>query len=143
MIYQYTLCIWNKTTVDTLITCLSEDDIPMASKSVAHALLKNLASSHPALFKDYISKLAQWIIAQAKEISHDRNTEEKLVLEDILKCLSRLPDLDLPGSEGKAFVDALKELALNGETERQGRAATRILLKLKMKDVYADDLVEV
>lgn len=143
MIYQYTLGIWNKTTIDNLIACLSDDEIPTTSKTVAHTLLKNLASSHPKLFKDFISTLAQWITSQSKEISQDRSREDKLVVEDILKCLSRLGELDLPGSEGKAFVGALKEFALNGETERQGRAATTILLKLKMGNVYAEDLVAV
>src|SRR5579862_4745758 len=130
MVYKHTLCIWNKTTIDNLITCLSQDDLPEASKTVAHTLLKDLASSHPKLFKDSIGRLARWVTAEAKHISPNRSREEKVIAEDILKCISRLSDLDLPGKEGKEFVGALKEFALQGETEKEGRAATAILLKL-------------
>lgn len=143
VIYQCTLGIWNKTTVDNLITLLSDKDVPADLKGVAHTLLKDLASSHPKLFKDFIGTLANWFIAQTAELSPDRSREEKAMAEDILKCLSRLNDLDLPGKQGNEFIEALKTFALSGETEIQGRRATAVLLKLKRRNVHAEDLVNV
>jgi hypothetical protein len=142
-IQQCSLCIWNKTTVENLITALSEPEIPASSRTVAHILLKNLSLSHPKLFKDVTSTLADWINAESSQISLNRSREDKEAVEDILKTLSRLPDLDLPGKQGREFVVALKRFALEGETERQGRRATAVLLKLKRRNVYADDLVKV
>jgi len=142
-IFHYTLCIWNKTTVENAITALSESDISASSRTVAHALLKDLAPSHPKLFSGVIPALADWIIAEASQASPNRSREDKEAVEDILKVLSRLDDLDLPGKQGKDFVDALKTFALEGETEKQGRRATSVLLKLKRRTAYATELVKV
>ena len=142
-IQQCALYIWNKTTVENLIAALSSPEIPASSRTVAHILLKNLSSSHPKLFKDVKSTLADWIIAESAQISPNRTREDKEAVEDILKTLSRLNDLDLPGKPGREFVDALKRFGLEGETERQGRRATTVLLKLKRRNIYADDLVNV
>ena len=95
------------------------------------------------MFKDVKSTLADWIIAESSQISPNRSREDKEAVEDILKTLARLSDLDLPGKQGREFVDALKRFALEGETERQGRRATAVLLNLKRRNVYADDLVNV
>jgi len=147
LIYLTTPCIWNVTTVDTLIAALSEPDIPTTSKTVAHTLLKDLALTHYKLFTTAIPTLAEWIITQSKEVSADRTREEKLAAEDILKCLARLGakglDLDLLGKQGKEFIAALTVFALNGETEKQGRRATTILLSLKHQNAYAEDLINV
>jgi hypothetical protein len=143
LIHQFTLCIWNKTTIENLITALSDPEISTSSRTVAHMLLKDLASSHPKLFKDAVATLADWIIAQTSQVSPNRSKEDKQAVEDILKTLARLSDLDLAGKQGRDFVDALKTFALNGETEKQGRRATAIILKLKRRNVYADDLVTV
>jgi Sister chromatid cohesion protein PDS5 protein len=133
--------------VDTLIIALSEKDVPGPSKTFAHILLKDLASSHPKLFKDVIPTLVNWIIAQAAEVVPGRSSEEKTAVEDTLKTLARLGlnglDLDLPGKQGKEFIAALKTFALNGETGKQGRRATAVLLKMKRKTLHADDLVKV
>jgi hypothetical protein len=142
-IHHCTLCIWNKTTVENLITALSEPEIPSPSRAVAHILLKGLASTHPKLFKDVIPTLADWIIAEAAKVSPNHNNEDKEAVEDVLKALSRLSDLDLTGKQGREFIEALKTFALSGETEKQGRRSTTILLKLKRRNVYADDLVNV
>jgi hypothetical protein len=142
-IHHCTLCIWNKTTVANLITALSEPEIPPPSRAVARILLKGLASSHPKLFKDVVPALADWIIAEAAKVSPNRSNEDKEAVEDILKALSRLSDLDLTGKQGREFIEALKTFALNGETEKQGRQSTTVLLKLKRRNVYADDLVNV
>jgi hypothetical protein len=147
LIHQCTLGIWNKTTIDNLITALSDDDVPATSKTVAHILLKDVASSHSKLYTDAIPTLAKWIIAQSAEVSASRPTEEKEAVEDILKTLVRLGqhglDIDIPSKLGKDFVEALKTFALEGETGKQGRRATAILLKMKRGLVYADDLVSV
>jgi len=143
LILQQTLCLWNKTTVENAVTALSETDISASSRAVAHALLKDLAPSHPKLFSGVIATLANWIIAEADQSSPDRSREDKEAVEDILKALSRLDDLDLPGKQGKDFVDALKTFALKGETEKQGRRATAVLLKLKRRTAYANELVKV
>ena len=142
-IFYHTLGLWNKTTVENAITALSEPDISATSRTVAHALLKDLALSHPKLFSGSIPSLADWIISEAGQASPNRSKEDKEAVEDILKALSRLDDLDLPGKQGKDFVDALKTFALEGETEKQGRRATAVLLKLKRRTVYASDLVKV
>lgn len=142
-IYQFTHCVWNKTTIEALISVLSEADIPTSSRTVAHTLLKDLAHSHSNLFKHSIPILANWIISVANELSPNRSMEDKLAAEDVLKALSRLIELDLPGKQGRDFVDALKNFALHGETEKQGRSATAVLLKLKRRNLYADDLVRV
>jgi len=142
-ILQHTLCLWNKTTVENAITALSESDISASSRAVAHALLKDLAPSHPKVFSGVITTLAGWIIAEADEASPNRSREDKEAVEDILKALSRLDDLDLPGKQGKDFVDALKTFALKGETEKQGRRATAVILKLKRRTAYATELVKV
>lgn len=142
-ILQHTLCLWNKTTVENAITALSEPDIPASSRAVAHALLKNLAPSHPKVFSGVIGSLAGWIIAEADQASPNRSREDKEAVEDVLKALSRLEGLDLPGKQGKDFVDALKIFALKGETEKQGRRATAVLLQLKRRTAYATELVKV
>lgn len=142
-IHQCTLCIWNKTTLANLIAALSESEISPSSKAVAHVLLKGLAFSHPKLFKDVIPTLADWTIAEASKVSPSRNKEDKEAVEDVLKAISRLSDLDLTGKQGREFIEALKIFALNGETEKQGRRSTTVLLKLKRRNVYADDLVNV
>jgi hypothetical protein len=143
LIQQCSLGIWNKTTVENLITAVSDPDIPTSSRTVAHILLKDLAVTHAKLFKDIITTLADWIILESKQISPGRSREDKEAVEDILKTLSRLNDVDLPGKQGREFVEALKIFALEGETEKQGRRATAVLLKLKRRNVYADDLVNV
>ena len=143
-IYQSGLCIWNKTTVENLITALSEKDLPDSSKRVAHILLKDLALTHFTILKDSVPALAEWIVSQSKQISSDRSREDKESVEDVLKALSRLKeDFDLPSKLNKEFVEALKVFALEGETERQGRRATTILLKLPRRNAYAEDLVNV
>src|SRR5277367_2059656 len=91
-ILQHTLCLWNKTTVENAITALSESDISASSRAVAHALLKDLAPSHPKLFSGVIPALADWIIAEASQASPNRSREDKEAVEDILKVLSRLDD---------------------------------------------------
>ena len=142
-VFQSTLCMWNKTTVGNLITLLSDREISSASRSVAHNLLKDLASSHKKLFKDVVPSLAAFVIFEAARVSSNRSRESKVAVEDILKTLARLDDLDLPGKQGKEFIEALKTFALEGQTEKQGRAATSVLLKLKRRNVHADDLVKV
>lgn len=143
MIQQCSLGIWNKTTVENLITALSDSEIPASSKIVAHVLLKVLPMSHSKLFKDSITTLADWIITESSQTSSNRSREQKQAVEDILKTLSRLKDIDPPGKQGREFVEALKKFALEGETEKQGRRATTVLLKLKRRNAYADDLVNV
>lgn len=143
MIQQFSLGLWNKTTVENLIAALSDKDIPTSSRTVAHVLLTELALSHPKLFKESITTLADWIISESMHIAGNRSKEDKQTVEDVLKTLSRLKDVDLPGKQGREFVDALKKFALVGETEKQGRRATAVLLKLKRRNVYADDLVNV
>ena len=122
---------------------LSDGDLHASSRRVAHVLLKDLAFSHPKLFSDMITTLADWIIAESIRVSPNRNRDEREIVEDVLKALSRLNDLDLPGKQGRDFVDALKTFALDGETEKQGRRATTVLLNLKRRNVHADDLVKV
>ena len=73
----------------------------------------------------------------------NRSREDKEAVEDMLKSLSRLDGLDLPGKQGRDFVDALKTFALGGETEKQGRRATAVLLRLKRRTAYATELVKV
>ena len=141
-IFQHTLCFWNKTTIENAITALSESDISASSRAVAHALVKDLAPSHPKLFSGVVASLADWIIAEAGQASANRSREDKDAVEDILKALSRLDDLDLPGKQGKDFVDALKTFASSGETEKQGRRATAVLLKLKRRAAYATELIK-
>jgi hypothetical protein len=143
LVYECTLCIWNKTTVESLVNALSDADIPASSKIVAHTLLKDLAIHLPKIFKNMVPILADFIITEASKVSPNRTREEKEAVEDVLKTLSRLDNLDLPGKQGKEFIDALKTFALDGETEKQGRRATTVLLKLKRHTVYADDLVNV
>jgi len=41
------------------------------------------------------------------------------------------------------LTDALKKFALEGETEKQGRRATTVLLQSKRKTLYADELAQV
>lgn len=142
-IQQCSLGIWNKTTVENLIAALSDSEVPASSKTVAHILLKVLPLSHQRLFKENKTTLADWIISESSQITPDRTREDKLAVEDILKTLYRLKDVDFPGKQGREFVDALKKFALEGETERQGRRATAVLLKMKLRNVYADDLVTV
>jgi hypothetical protein len=143
VIHHCTLCLWNKTTVDNLIVALSDTEIPSESRTVAHTLLKDLTVDHPKVFQDAIPTLAQWIIDRAAEVSHHNTREGKIAIEDVLKVLSRLEPLDLPGKQGKQFIDALKTFALEGETEKQGRRATMVLLKMKRRHAYADELVNV
>jgi hypothetical protein len=142
-IHQCTLQLWNKTTFECLVTALSDEEVSSASRAVAHNILKQLSLSHPKVFKALVPTLAKWIIEQAEHVSPDNSIEDKLAVEDILKALSRSNELDLPGKQGKEFVDALKTFALEGDTERQGRRATTVLLKMKRRNVYAEDLVEV
>jgi hypothetical protein len=142
-IYHCTACLWNKTTVENLITAVSDTEIPAESRTVAHTLLKDLTVHHLKLFKDVVPTLAKWIIDRAAAVSHHNTREEKLAVEDVLKALSRLNDVDLPGKQGKEFVEALKTFALEGETERQGRRATMVLLKMKRRHAFADVLVKV
>jgi hypothetical protein len=143
LISECTLGIWNKTTVETLISILSEPDLPPELKSAAHIPLKDLAIHLPKLFKNMLVKLANFIVSEAELVSENRNTEDKQAVENVLKTISRLDDIDLPVKQAKPFVDALKKFALEGETEKQGRRATVVLLKLKRRSVYADDLVNV
>jgi hypothetical protein len=142
-IHHCTLCLWNKTTVENLITALSDTEIPSESRTVAHTLLKDLTVNHPKLFRDVIPTLAQWIIDRAAEVSRHNTREDKIAIEDVLKVLSRLDPVELPGKQGKEFIDALKTFALEGETEKQGRRATMVLLKMKRRHAYADELVKV
>ena len=142
-IHQCTLQLWNKTTLECLVTALSDAEVPSSSRAVAHDLLKQLSLSHSTIFKPLIPTLAKWIIDEAEKVSPDNSIEDKLAVEDILKAVSRLNEIDLPGKQGKDFVDALKTFALEGDTERQGRRATTILLNMKRRNVYAEDLVEV
>lgn len=143
LVYECTLCLWNKTTVESLISALSDSNISATSKTVAHTLLKDLAIHLPKLFQGITPKLADFIISEARHVSTDRRREDKEAVEDVLKTVSRLEDLDGLGKQGREFVDALKKFALEGETEKQGRRATVVLLKLKRRTVYADDLVKV
>lgn len=143
LIYQSTLCVWNKTTVNNLITALSNTEMPSPLRAVAHNLLKDLASSHKKLFKTLIPSLAGFIVAEAGQVASNKSSEDMVAVEDILKTMSRLDDLDLPGKQGKDFIEALKTFALEGQTEKQGRGATSVLLKLKRRNVHADDLVKV
>ena len=110
---------------------------------MAHDLLKQLSLSHSKIFKDLVPTLAKWIVDEAGKVSPDNSIEDKLAVEDVLKAVSRLPEVDLPGKQGKDFVEALKTFALEGDTERQGRRATTILLNMKRRNIYAEDLVEV
>src|ERR1700737_2947228 len=87
VIHQYTLGIWNKTTINNFINALSDKDVPATSKAIAHLFLKELALSHSKLFKDVVPTLAKWVVAQAAEVSPDRTSEEKQTVEDILKTL--------------------------------------------------------
>lgn len=130
--------------MENLITALSEKDLSDSSKRVAHILLKHLAATHSTILKDFVPVLAEWIASQSKQASPDRSREEKEAVEDVLKALSRLEEeFDLPSKLNKEFVEALKIFALEGESERQGRSATTILLKLPRRNAYAEDLVEV
>ena len=142
-IQQCTLQLWNKTTLECLITALSDVEVPSASKAVAHDLIKQLSLSHPKIFKNLVPTLAEWIIERAERVSPDNSIEDKLAVEDVLKAVSRLHGVDLPGKLGKDFVNALKTLALEGDTERQGRRATTILLNMQKRNLYAEDLVDV
>ena len=142
-IQQCTLQLWNKTTLGCLITALSDVEVPSASKAVAHDLIKQLSLSHPKIFKNLVPTLAEWIIERAERVSPDNSIEDKLAVEDVLKAVSRLHGVDLPGKLGKDFVNALKTLALEGDTERQGRRATTILLNMQKRNLYAEDLVDV
>ena len=142
-IQQCTLQLWNKTTLKCLITALSDVEVPSASKAVAHDLIKQLSLSHPKIFKNLVPTLAEWIIERAQRVSPDNSIEDKLAVEDVLKAVSRLPGVDLPGKLGKDFANALKTLALEGDTERQGRRATTILLNMQKRNLYAEDLVDV
>jgi hypothetical protein len=142
-IHHCTLCLWNKTTVENLITALSDAEIPTESRTVAHTMLKDLSAYHLKLFKDVVPTLAKWIIDRAAKVSHHNTREDKIAVEDVLKVLSRLNEVDLPGKQGKEFVEALKTFALEGETERQGRRATMVLLKMKRRHAFADVLVKV
>ena len=143
LIYSFALCIWNKTTVENLITALSDSEVSISSRTVAHKLLKDLALTHPKLFTNVLPTLANWIIEQANQLSSTRSREDKQAAEDILKTVARLEDVDLTGRQEKDFVDALTKFALEGETEKQGRRATAILLKMKRRDIYAEELVNV
>ena len=138
-----TLTLWNKTTVEALVAVLSDAETPSSAKRTAHVLLKTLALSNPKLFKSSLSTLADWIISESASISDNRSREDIETVEDVLKALARLPDLDLSGKQGKDFVEALKKFVLEGESERQGRRATAVLLKLKRSHLYAEELVEV
>lgn len=122
---------------------LSDVEVPSVSKAVAHDLIKQLSLSHPKIFKNLVPTLAQWIIEQAERVSPDNSLEDKLAVEDVLKAVSRLTGVDLPGKLGKDFANALKTLALEGDTERQGRRATTILLNMQKRNLYAEDLVDV
>ena len=143
VIHHCTLCLWNKTTVENLITAVSDKEIPTESRTVAHRMLKDLTDYHPKLFKDVVPTLAKWIIDRAAEVSHHNTREDKIAVEDVLKALSRINEVDLPGKQGRDFVEALKTFALKGETERQGRRSTMVLLKMKRKHAFADVLVKV
>jgi hypothetical protein len=142
-IHHCTACLWNKTTVENLITAVSDTEIPAESRTVAHTLLKDLTVHHLKLFKDVVPTLAKWVIDRAADVSHHNTREDKVAVEDVLKTLSRLTEVDLPGKQGKEFVEALKTFALEGETERQGRRATMVLLKMKRRHAFADVLVKV
>lgn len=142
-VQQCTLQLWNRTTLECLITALSDVEVPSASRAVAHDLIKQLSLSHPKIFKSLVPTLANWIVEQAERVSPDNSIEEKLAVEDILKAVSRLTGVDLPGKQGKAFAEALKTFALEGDTERQGRRATTILLNMQHRNLYAEDLVDV
>jgi Sister chromatid cohesion protein PDS5 protein len=143
VVFQCTLGIWNKTTVENLIALLSKKDVPVEVRSAAHTLMNVLTRKHGELFKDFVPALMEWIISQSKEISLDRDRDDKLAVEDVLKCLARLDNVELPGKQGKEFLHALKKFALSGETAKQGRRAATILVKLKRGSVYADDLLQV
>jgi hypothetical protein len=138
-----TLTLWNKTTVEALVAALSDAETSSLGRRTAHVLLKTLALSNPKLFKSASSTLADWIISESASISENRSREDIETAEDVLKTLARLPALDFSGKRGKDFVEALKKFALEGESERQGRRATAILLKLNRSNLYAEELVEV
>jgi hypothetical protein len=90
-----------------------------------------------------IPTLADWIIERASELSSSNSKEDKHVAEDVLKTLGRLDTVELTGRQGIAFEDALKKFALEGETEKQGRRATVILLKMKRQELHVDELTKV
>ena len=142
-IHLCTLTLWNKTILEALVAALSDAEMPSSSRKMAHLLLKTLATSHPNLFKTVAPTLADWIIAESALISDNRSREDVEAAEDVLKALARLSGLDFSGKQGKDFVEALKKFALEGESERQGRRATAILLKLKRSNLYAEELVQV
>jgi hypothetical protein len=130
-------------TVEALVAALSDAETSSAARRTAHVLLKTLALSNPKLLKSASATLADWIISESASISDNRSREDIETVEDVLKALARLPDVDFSGKQGKDFVEALKKFALEGESERQGRRATAILLKLKRSNLYAEELVEV
>lgn len=129
--------------MEALVTALSDAETSSSARKTAHVLLKTLALSHPKLFKSVSGTLADWIISESSSISDNRSREDIETVEDVLKALARLPDLDFSGKQGKDFVQALKKFALEGESEREGRRATAVLLKLKRSNLHAEELVEV
>jgi hypothetical protein len=137
------LTLWNKTTVEALVAALSDAETSPSARKSVHMLLKTVALSNPKLFKSVSAPLADWIISESGSISDNRSREDIETVEDVLKALARLPDLDFSGKQGKDFVEALKKFALEGESEKQGRRATAVLLKLKRSNLHAEELVEV
>ncbi|GAO48743.1 hypothetical protein G7K_2913-t1 [Saitoella complicata NRRL Y-17804] len=138
VITRASLLVVNKSIIPSLVDFTRVDSSGLGH--VAHAVLKQISTAQPAIYKANVQSLVALIEEAATTV--ERMERDERATEDTLKAFkqfARQYPAEIP--KGRGLTDSLRAFCVKG-TSRQAKHATSILLCTERREMHAQWLLD-